>query len=636
MARIRTAAGMWTAALVAGALCMATAPEASAEFHLVRQCESPTPTVWWSSALYEDDANTLFRQENFPDNGTWTADSELSPGIRDCFGTGTPHSRKVLLHWVLKRPDAVTEQPHPVLLVPGAGDNGKRVFTFMAYALAFEGYNVFSLTFAQPNGDNYQHAEQISNALKVISDLYDGATVDVVAHSMGGIATWIHTANNGSVEWGIHGDARGAAYSNLGTHYAGNVRRLVLLGTPMHGVDTAFRWPNINYTRVLDTPVNAPVSWDTYYSLTTFNLLVSDDFVRYGYFADEDFYPGQAQTLRRMDDEVPLPGSIPALGLMAYQQDWLTTYDGGFGLYSNSRGIDAAVDSGGHVIDKLQGAGVDPAIELYVAYGLNPILPLQYGAMFVDEDTRATYGASMESDWDRLERDWLNDNMPEHAAWGDDVQSVFAGNSVIGELSAPADGIVFAASATHTAPLTLRGAELKELHAFPALNHLELPFAGRLAAYFFDPAEDACAAVNLCDPVASVKYDQPDNQVVEWVDSILHTDVIPPDDPDAGPDAADADPDADLPDADLPDDDAADDDVAPDVVEDDSDNNGANNGDNNGSNNGGADVGDASGPRTPINGTRERSGCAVASGGRSEVWGIVALAMVLGWGRRRR
>ena len=637
----------WLMVVVVAAVVL-PAGEARADFGLVRQCESPTATSWWSTALYEDDRDELFRQENFPDTGVWPAEGDvgfsLAPGIRECFGAGTPHSRKVLLHWVLARPEGEYDyvQPHPVLLVPGAGDNGKRVFTFMAYALAFEGYNVFTVTFAHPNGDNYQHAEQLANVIEVISGLYDGAAVDVVAHSMGGAAARVYASNDGAVDWG-RADPRGAAYDNSGTRYRGDIRRLVFLGSPLAGADTSFRWPNSNYTRVLEQPVNAPVSWDTYYPLTTANVFVTEDYTSYGYFAEQDYFPGQAQVVARLDDRVPLPGTIPELGWMALQQDWFTTYEGGLGFYSDSRGVDAAIERGGGMIAKLQG-GVDPEIELFVAAGRNPIMPLEYGALFLSEDERATYGSSMEADWARLKAQWLDPQMPWNGVWEGDVEKLFEGRSVMAEVSGPSDGIILYESATDIDGLTVRGAEVTEVRTFDALNHLELTFTGRLSAFFFG---DEASSGELYDPVASAKYDEPENQVVEWVESVLFTVVEQPGedvgvDADAGSeDASDAmDPDGGE-DADAAGDGGGDaagdveggDAVAPDVPEEDTGGEAFEDVPSSGDGVGGVDAADqGSANASP----RDRSGCAVAPGERGGaplgLW--VVLGVVLAVMRR--
>ncbi|MEL6180196.1 MAG: hypothetical protein AAFS10_14645, partial [Myxococcota bacterium] len=359
-----------------------------------------------------------------------------------------------------------------------------------------------------------------------------------------------------------------------------------------------------------------------------------------------DYFPGQAQVVARLDDRVTLPGSIPQLGWMALQQDWFTTYTGGLGFYSDSRGVDEAIERGGFLIDKLQAAGVDPDIELVLAAGRNPIMPLEYAALFLSEEERETYGTTMELDWARLKAQWLDPEMPWNAAWGDDVAKVFDGLSVVAEVSGPSDGIILTTSATDTTGLTQRGAQVVEVRIFDALNHLELTFAGRLASFFFGDETSG----ELFDPIASAKYDEPDNQLVEWLDGVLFTVVEQPDD-DVGSDTADAggmdtddgtDPDVASDggggDADMAD--AAQNDTAPSPSEEvGGDGTTAppdvpSSGDGTGA--GGADDNDGSNAAP-----RERSGCTLAAAAavlpvNTGGWWVVLAGVVLVVGRRRR
>lgn len=522
-----------------GLLLLGLGAEASAQLTELRVCQDPVQQPAFKMSLMEDSTPGLYRQEGFTDVGVWPQDSELAPGIRDCFGSGAPHSRLVLLHAMPKNPFVGKSEPHPVLLVPGAGDNAERAFGFMSWELIALGFDVYAVTFAHPHGDNFQHAELLAKVVALISQRHGGQTVDVVAHSMGGIALRILLSHDGRVDWGAGGDERGAAYAAAGTPYQGLVRRAVFLGTPQRGVDTAYRWPNGNYTRVLDRPTHSPLSWQAYYPLGTTSPLVFEDLSGFGYFAEPPVFPGQAQVLANLRRLHALPGETSALGVMALQQDWLTTYEGGFGFVSRSEGVNAAVARGGRLIEKLQAVGVDPSVELFVAAGQNPIIPLENAQGFLPEEERQQYGSRLRSDWPRLREEWFDVVMPWHTQWpAAELDKVFNGRSMFGEVSGPSDGLVFSASVLDTSGLSRRGAVVRELRRFDELNHLELVYASALASRFF---KNQAIAQELYDPVAGAKYEKPENQVVQWIASILSTVAEPGADagpsPDAGPPA---------------------------------------------------------------------------------------------------
>lgn len=520
---------------LAALLLLGAAAEAEAQLTEVRVCKDPVQQPAFKMSLMEDATPGLYRQEGFTDVGAWAEDSELAPGIRDCFGSGTPHSRFVLLHAMPKNPFVGRSEPHPVLLVPGAGDNAERAFGFMSWELIALGFDVYAVTFAHPHGDNFQHAELLAKVIAEISLRHGGRKVDVVAHSMGGIALRILLSHDATVDWGAHQDARGAAYAAAGTPYKGLVRRVVFLGTPQRGVDTSYRWPNGNYTRVLDRPTHSPISWQAYYPLGTTSPLVFDDLSGFGYFAEPPVFPGQAQVLANLRGLHALPGETSALGIMALQQDWLTTYDGGYGFVSRSEGVNAAVARGGRLIEKLQTVGVDPSVELFIAAGQNPIIPLENAQEFLPEEERQQYGSRIRSDWPRLRDEWFDVVMPWHTKWpAAELDKVFGGRSMFGEVSGPSDGLVFSASVLHTDGLTRRGAVVGELRRFDELNHLELVYASALASRFFKNQE---IAQELYDPVAGAKYEKPENQVVQWIAGLLSTPPGPVTDGGVGADA---------------------------------------------------------------------------------------------------
>ena len=319
---------------------------------------------------------------------------QLDKDIIAHFGSATPDAKYYLLHyaagWDSNR-NAV-----PLLLLHGAGLDATSFcdvfalgYTGLQQQLVELGYRVFALSFSHPHGDNYYQALQLADAISRVRELTGAPQVDVLAHSKGGLAAWIYLAGLAAIP------------------YNGEVRRYIMLGTPYGGTDFAFRNPMFNYL-IYISGSNGVMAWDQILSLGS---LV--DCSKQAIYHDGCF-PGQSQMLARWDEEFALD---------PLQQDWWSTYYGGFGLISHSRGIDAAIQDGGYCIQKLNRHGLPPEIELAVLAGDKHFL-----------------------------------------------------NCFPGEGSAPSDGLVLVDSVLNTDGLMKEGAKLLEKTVLP-LNHLELLFA---------------------------------------------------------------------------------------------------------------------------------------------------------------
>ena len=80
----------------------------------------------------------------------------------------------------------------PVLLVPGWFDT-ERDLAALRIRLLSAGWpveSVVALTFVRPTGSNEEHAEEIAEAVRALRESTGAPKVDVVAHSMGGLAPW--------------------------------------------------------------------------------------------------------------------------------------------------------------------------------------------------------------------------------------------------------------------------------------------------------------------------------------------------------------------------------------------------------------------------------------------------------------
>jgi len=108
----------------------------------------------------------------------------------------------------------------PLLLVPGWGDDASNLAT-LRERLVDEGWpdsTVVSLTFVDPVGSNRRHAAEVAEAVARLRALTGAPRVDILAHSMGGLAVRRYLYDGGQ-------DA---------------VRKVAFLATPHHGTRLAY------------------------------------------------------------------------------------------------------------------------------------------------------------------------------------------------------------------------------------------------------------------------------------------------------------------------------------------------------------------------------------------------------------
>jgi triacylglycerol lipase len=79
----------------------------------------------------------------------------------------------------------------PVLLVPGWFDSARDLAAIRIHLLGagWPSDHVATLTFEEPTGSNLDHADELESAIRTLLEETGAAQVDVVAHSMGGLAT---------------------------------------------------------------------------------------------------------------------------------------------------------------------------------------------------------------------------------------------------------------------------------------------------------------------------------------------------------------------------------------------------------------------------------------------------------------
>jgi len=109
--------------------------------------------------------------------------------------------------------------PVPVLVVPGWFDTAEAL-AGLRVRLRSAGWpadRVAAVTFADPTGSNVEHAEEIGRAVGFLLRRTGAEQVDIIAHSMGGLATRVYLRDN-----------------------PGTVRRVVFMATPHRGTYSAY------------------------------------------------------------------------------------------------------------------------------------------------------------------------------------------------------------------------------------------------------------------------------------------------------------------------------------------------------------------------------------------------------------
>ena len=514
-------------------------------FVQVRPCDDIEP-LRWKTFLYDSERPELFTQEVFLPETEWADDpADVTGGqvVRRCFDEGAPHSRRVVVHHYPPAP-FTTPRVRPVLLIGGAGDNALRGLSFLAVALSRAGFDSYALTFAHNQGDNFQQAEQIANAVALLREETGAQRVDVVAYSKGAMAARIYASHLEPNDFAV----THPTYAEHGTRYRGDLGRVIFVGGAHAGQDIIFRWSASNLISggVSGTPFNSPTSWSAYYPQTSAVPLTGVD------WSDRvitgDAFVGQAQLLADLSAVHTLPGQNPTLGLYATSQlDYLTTYEGGLGFVSLSPGIEAGIERGGRTVARLQEKGVAPDIELYLVAGGNPILSVGgLNSSLLASGWGDLDAAERRASWEALVRDGLGSVFPWYESFSADLPRLFAGTAFLGEISGPSDGLVFISSAQDDSGLTSRGARVFGRQTFEALNHSELVAAGQLASTFYGDPE---LAGGLYDAELAAKYAEPANQSVEWVIEVLSR--ATPEGPAVQPDAGTP-PDGGLADAEFP------------------------------------------------------------------------------------
>lgn len=333
---------------------LSNAPAPTDRVDVSFEVKKRTPGSKWEWTEHLFDADPHFKQSDFGPRG-----AQRGKEIVAAFGSDKPHSGSVLLHYAGSPPPGVKKQPHPVVLVHGANKNGDFWWDphengsqkGLPQRLRDQGFEVYAVSFAHPHDDNFVWAEQLANGIERVKELTGAEQVDLVAHSKGGAPARAYVS-----------DMR----EPWMTPYRGDVHRLVLVGAANGGIDSSFRHASSNLALLSesDSPLlNAPMSW---HSTKFMGVLPVDTTERSFSNEKTDCWPGQDQLLARWDSKYPIA---------IWEQDSYTTYHGGEGFVSSSRGIDHYIAQGGHYIERLNEARIDPKVEVALLAGDNPNIP---------------------------------------------------------------------------------------------------------------------------------------------------------------------------------------------------------------------------------------------------------------------
>lgn len=328
-------------------LVFASAPALSASPLLEATYNSGITNGWVKVERWQD-PDTAFTQETFPPDGRGD-----QTGQRKTFfnGDGTPHSSRFLMYYA---PDWDTNtKTTPVLLVHGANQDADIAWanpndagnygcgratcpgTGLMQELVSDDFKVFAISFPHKNGDGYFWTEQIADAIGIIKNRTGATEVDVI--------TWSKSAFNGRMYVSSVIEAWGTPYQN-------DVRRLLMLGGPNNGIDGSFRhgW-TYTFTAYPQCGgvINGPTAHDWIFCLGLWR-----NGPEWSY--SSSYFPGAVQMLKRWDS---------VYGLSTLEQDWWTTYHGGWGFYSHSPGIDAYL--GGSLVDTVRNAGVPASVRVH-------------------------------------------------------------------------------------------------------------------------------------------------------------------------------------------------------------------------------------------------------------------------------
>ena len=343
------------APLVAQPVASATTANTVGQLSLVSTVTSVT--YGWQRAQVWNDTDPTWPAEHYLPTGR---DNQAGQPER-LFGSPQPPGSQFIL---FQAPGATSNSGPPVLLVMGAGDSATREYadpnlggaytcgtavcptTGLMQYLSGEGYRVFAVDFANIQGNNFEWAQTISDALQVVRDETSTSSVDLVAWSKGAFAARMYVSSVAPL-WG--------------RPYQGDVSKLVLIGNPNGGLDYTFAHGTEGNPEIYPQcggSLNGPSPSQSY---MCYGVMYTEPDLS----IDSAYWTGQRQMLARWDG---------TYGVDETQDTWYTTYYGGTGYTSTSNGIQYAIDHGS-LVSTVQNAGIPASVPTYLLCGGAPTIP---------------------------------------------------------------------------------------------------------------------------------------------------------------------------------------------------------------------------------------------------------------------
>lgn len=343
-------------------LLISTSTQAQASGPVTLEATYTTVSDGWVKVERWYDSNSGYNAAQYP------ADGRLDQtGQRKTFFNGV--ARPVAGRYLLSYAPGWSTNPKtiPVLLVPGAYETADLAWanpsegpigcgqttcptTGMMQYLSGAGYKTFAITFPQMVGDNYDHAEQIRDAIQTIKANTGASQVDIVSWSMGTLASRLYVS-------GVH-QSWGSAYGN-------DVRKLIMMGGPNNGWDYTFRHGTYIAINIYPECGGGVIGGTAAIWQNCYGILYSHPELTAYITSSGDFFPGIRQMLKRWDGVYPLNLSNP---------DASTTYSGGTGIYGQSYGIDYAISQGSLIVP-MRAASIPSSITTYLLCGNTANIP---------------------------------------------------------------------------------------------------------------------------------------------------------------------------------------------------------------------------------------------------------------------
>ncbi|HEY1322560.1 MAG TPA: hypothetical protein VGF32_20050 [Streptosporangiaceae bacterium] len=355
-AAVAAAATVTVPQLSATALASPLAGAAAVGQLTLLQTDTSVQYGWQKAELWKDNDPSWPAEQYLPDGR-----DDQTGQARTLFGSAEPPGSEFLLY---QAPGALTNSGPPVLLVMGANDSVDREYadpalggagscgslscpsTGLMQYLSGRGYRVFAVDFANVQGDNYEWAQNISDALQVMASETGTASADLLAWSKGAFAARMYVAS---------------VAPSWGRPYQGNVAKLILLGNPNGGLDYTFAHGTEGNPEIYPEcggSLNGPSPSQSY---LCFGILYAQPNLS----IDSGYFTGQRQMLARWDG---------TYGVDETQDDWYTTYYGGTGFVSTSNGIQYAI-SHGSLVATIKQAGLPASVPAYLLCGGSPTIP---------------------------------------------------------------------------------------------------------------------------------------------------------------------------------------------------------------------------------------------------------------------